>query len=166
MPVANSTINDSFDITKLSFSVPEKVKEDSIEENIATNLITYEEESNITFKVIDGGTQRGKRYLMIHLQRQNSHYTNWRCSVRNKTISCPVTLRQTANGFDGIDGQHTHQMNPGIKISLEMQKMVIDLTTTRNMYLYVVIVAMKLKGDGDYTCPRLLIPPYQTSKSS
>jgi hypothetical protein len=63
MPVASSTWNDFLNIIQVSFSVPEKIQEDSIDENITTNLITYEE-CNITFQIIDGGTQQGKHKLV------------------------------------------------------------------------------------------------------
>ncbi|KAL3854357.1 hypothetical protein ACJMK2_013630, partial [Sinanodonta woodiana] len=44
-----------------------KIQEDSIDENITTNLISSEE-CNITFKVINGGTQGGKRKLVMPTQ--------------------------------------------------------------------------------------------------
>jgi hypothetical protein len=56
------------------------------------------DEAAITFDVVDLGTQRGKRKLVssdgfnFTFKRQNKNSTDWRCSVRNKTTSCPVVV--------------------------------------------------------------------------
>ena len=55
--------DESIDISRVSFIVPEHHQEDSIEDSVITNA-SNTEESVITFTVVDGGTQRAKRKLV------------------------------------------------------------------------------------------------------
>ena len=59
------------------------------------------DEAEVTFQVVESGTQRGKRKLVssdgftFTLKRQNRGETvEWRCAIRNKTVICPVTIQQ------------------------------------------------------------------------
>ena len=86
----------------------------------------HEEEALVTSQVVDSGTQRKliscDGYTFI-VKRQNSACTEWRCSVRNKTVTCPVTVVQRGDTYT-VHKTHLHQSQPGIISTVQIQKEV------------------------------------------
>lgn len=92
------------------------------------------DEAAITFNVVDLGTQRGKRKLVssdgftFTFKRQNKNSIDWRCRVRNKTISCPVVVRQQGDSFDVLNNKtHTHAAQPDVLTAVNIRKQVSDI---------------------------------------
>ena len=117
----------SFDITRQSFTVPEESAELSIEDDPIEQVTTLEAEE--TFTVVDSGTQRSKRKLVsshgytFTLKRQNTNSTEWRCSVRNKRVTCPVVVVQRGDSYT-TQKFHQHASKPGILTSVKIAKEV------------------------------------------
>ena len=58
------------------------------------------------------------------LKRQNRGGTvEWRCAIRHKTVTCPVTIQQRGNCF-AQHKDHQHAARPGILRAVEIQKKV------------------------------------------
>ena len=89
----------------------------------------HEEEALVTFQVVDSGTQRSKRKLVssdgytFTVKRRNSASTECHCSVRNKTVTCPVTVVQRGDTYT-VHKTHLHQSQPGIINTVQIQKEV------------------------------------------
>ena len=88
-------------------------------------------EAEDTFQVVDKGTERGKRKLV-----SNCGYTYtfkrqykcgdivWRCSVRGKNVTCPVTVKQKETHFECSHTSHIHTSKPGILTSVKIKAQV------------------------------------------
>ncbi|KAL5011914.1 hypothetical protein ScPMuIL_010465 [Solemya velum] len=107
--------------------MPEIIQENSLtDDSIDAELSTLE--AIVTYNVVDNGTQCGKRKLVssdghtFTLKRQNKNSTDWRCSIRNKTTTCPVVIRQQGDSYTATtDNTHTHASKPGILTAVKIQ---------------------------------------------
>ncbi|KAK6185836.1 hypothetical protein SNE40_007982 [Patella caerulea] len=87
--------------------------------------------------MVDMGSQRGKRKLVSsdgHTFTFKKGSTDWRCSVRNKNMTCPVVIRQEGDSYSVTNNnKHCHFSKPGIlttavKIQAELKEnAVLDL---------------------------------------
>ncbi|KAL5015438.1 hypothetical protein ScPMuIL_009708 [Solemya velum] len=110
-----------------SFVMPEIIQENSLtDDSIDAELSTLE--AIVTYNVVDNGTQRGKRKLVssdghtFTLKRQNKNSTDLCCSIRNKTTTCPVVIRQQGDSYTATtDNTHTHASKPGIMTAVKIQ---------------------------------------------
>ena len=99
------------------------------------------DEAEVTFQVVESGTQRGKRKLVssdgftFTLKRQNRGETVERCAIRNKTVTCPVTIQQRGTCFVQHK-DHLHAARPDILRAVEIQKKV---SFTSLMYFTIQI---------------------------
>lgn len=86
-------------------------------------------ETEVTFQLVNTGTQRSKNKLVSSdgytytFKRQNQSSTEWRCSVRNKSLTCPVTVTQRGDQFT-VNKTHLHAAQPGILSAVIIQKEV------------------------------------------
>jgi len=108
----------------------------SLEDDPIDQVTTLEAEE--TFTLVDSGTQRSKRKLVsshgftFTIKRQNSNSTEWRCSVRNKTVTCPVVVVQCGDSYS-TRNTHLHASKPGIMSTVKITKEVSD-------YIFLIIV--------------------------
>ena len=120
------------------------------------------DEAEVTFQVVESGTQRGKRKLVssdgftFTLKRQNRGETiEWRCAIRNKTVTCPVTIQQRGNCFVQHK-DHLHAARPGILRAVEIQKKVsftsLMYFTIQINYSFVFERNNDTKKTTDFTC--------------
>ncbi|XP_055955207.1 uncharacterized protein LOC126809860 isoform X3 [Patella vulgata] len=105
--------------------MPENIQENSLtDESIGDDLSTTE--AIVTYKVVDNGTERGKRKLVssdghtFTMKRQNKGSTEWRCSIRNKTTLCPVIIKERAGTYNA-NTEHSHAAKPGILTAVKIQ---------------------------------------------
>ncbi|KAH3816827.1 hypothetical protein DPMN_118351 [Dreissena polymorpha] len=83
-------------------------------------------ESEVTFSVMECSSQRGKRKLVssngftyVYKRFNPSKQTTiWRCSVRNKTSTCPAIVVPWVQSFVSNESNHSHQAKPGIDKAL------------------------------------------------
>lgn len=70
------------------------------------DVVTYEKKSSTSqkgrYKFIE---RTGYSYT---LKRKTKAGVHWRCVVRNKTISCPATIKQVCNTFTRGHAEHCH----------------------------------------------------------
>ncbi|XP_050402257.1 uncharacterized protein LOC126818746 [Patella vulgata] len=94
------------------------------DESIGDDLSTTE--AIVTYKVVDNGTERGKRKLVssdghtFTMKRQNKGSTEWRCSIRNKTTLCPVIIKERVGTYNA-NTEHSHAAKPGILTAVKIQ---------------------------------------------
>lgn len=75
-------------------------------------------ETPITYQLIAAATQRGKPKLVdslgygYNLKRQSKTATTWQCTVRNRTVKCPVTVKLVGDTFTRSN-HHIHTADPG-----------------------------------------------------
>ena len=59
------------------------------------------------------------------VKRRNKDSVEWRCSIRNKTTTCPVMVQQRGDQFSSNNKDHIHTSRPGILRAVEIEKEVI-----------------------------------------
>ena len=111
------------------------------------------DEATVTFTLMENASQRGKRKLVSSdgftfvCKRQNKTTNNtvWRCSVRNKTTTCPVTVEQQGDSFTMKHGAHTHPAKPGILKAVEIEqkvkvKSVVLTILSQELYIFFLMI--------------------------
>ncbi|KAK3858234.1 hypothetical protein Pcinc_035563 [Petrolisthes cinctipes] len=68
----------------------------------------------VTYEKINSSSQRGRHKLIestgysYTLKRETKVGVRWRCVVRNKTMSCPATIKEVGNTFTRGHAEHCH----------------------------------------------------------
>lgn len=84
----------------------------------------------ISYRLIDGGTQRAKRMLIdskgftYTVKRQKGANTKWRCSLRKKTQRCGATVSQVGDYFNADATVHCHSAKQGVVTASILSKKV------------------------------------------
>ena len=84
------------------------------------------------FKVITKSSQKGKDVLVekvgytyvINIRRNMVNY--WRCSVRNKSVTCPARIIQRGSMFTRGPNDHNHQANPGVNLKTKLRVNILN----------------------------------------
>ncbi|ESO97134.1 hypothetical protein LOTGIDRAFT_174593 [Lottia gigantea] len=83
-------------------------------------------EALVTFTVVESSTQRGKRKLVssdghsFTYKRRTKSRTDWRCSIRNKSVSCPVVVRQEEDTFSVLNEHTEMDLNTAVSLMNEL----------------------------------------------
>ena len=119
-----------FDISS-DFTVPVLPEEDCLPDPaVPDELRDLGDEDQVSFKIIDGGSQRSKPlqvdshgYTYTQKWRKpnsTSSSVTWLCSVRNKINRCRVSVRQDGLQFCfGVHAQHIHPARPGGDVAIQ-----------------------------------------------
>ena len=103
-------------------------------------------EAEETFTLVDSGTQRSKRKLVsshvftFTIKRQNSNSTEWRCSVRNKTVTCPVVVVQRGDSYS-TRNTYLHASKPSIMSTVK----ITNLKEVRDYIFLIIVIIIIIK---------------------
>ncbi|CAC5405260.1 unnamed protein product [Mytilus coruscus] len=112
-------------IPDLSFNISiefdrKVVESDSDDSDDSDTSDSFIEDRPVTFEVVNSGTTRNAKKLVSSdgysytVKNATSRTINWRCSVRNKTISCKATVAQRGQNFIRGVKPHIHPNDPGV----------------------------------------------------
>ncbi|ELT88869.1 hypothetical protein CAPTEDRAFT_199224 [Capitella teleta] len=77
------------------------------------SLPTHEGADSLFFEKVEMGTKRNRTKLVdslgftYNVKREGKSVVNWQCTVRNKSVNCPATVREENGSFKTCCG-HIH----------------------------------------------------------
>ncbi|XP_025112737.1 uncharacterized protein LOC112575245 isoform X3 [Pomacea canaliculata] len=157
--VAPTNCSSEGDMSELSVSydVPEAVEEVSLSET--DSCTTRDPKPSLTFVIIPSSSQRGRAklcdsagftYVVRHIR---NGITTWRCSIRNKTMICPASVKQNGEEFVAGSGVHSHEPKNGVELALKVsaevkRKCAEDVFRNASDIAYEVLSTMVPWGDA------------------
>ncbi|CAC5399312.1 unnamed protein product [Mytilus coruscus] len=58
--------------------------------------------------------------IVLAILRQHKPSTDWQCTIRNKTLTCTATVKQTGDTFTSGKTDHNHVVLPGKLVAVQM----------------------------------------------
>ena len=111
-----------------SFAIPEDYQEESMMLPPPPEVV-HAPLAPLTYETITSSTQRGKEklvdsmgYSYIQKKPEKNGVIWWRCSVRNKTTLCKMTVRQCGDIFVRGSQQHIHPPVAGTAIASKISR--------------------------------------------
>ena len=112
-------------------ALPEEYEESILPDDIIDEVPCIGDELINSYKIVEGGTRRGNALLVdsfgyTYNQKATGKKKNptgkvtWRCSVRNKMVTCPATVLQNGSIFTGGSHHHVHEPQQGATFKVEV----------------------------------------------
>ncbi|KAH3853447.1 hypothetical protein DPMN_095971 [Dreissena polymorpha] len=159
----NTTIPDvSFDLAQ-EYERPTPVVDTSLPDDLELKDEIPADDAVITYEIVESGTKRGAAKL---ISSDGYSYTKgvtsgerqfWRCSVRNKTVKCPASVKQYRDMFTSGVAGHVHPQDPGATKKMKIAKKVKELARERVFEPAAAIVERVMKdmvAPNDVSLPK------------
>lgn len=146
------------------FEIPDSMEEDSVNGNVPGSVISDEQaDQPVQYEIVESSTQCGRKklvdssgYSYTVKRRYSEENAFWRCSVRNKTTSCLVTVRQHGMVFTTGPHMHCHQPIVGTDTAAKITRDVKE--KAMNDYYQpagMIVEQVLLKQLGKAPCPAM-----------